>query len=304
MKKPSKLFYIKILILFISINIFNRVIYSNDIDTVSVFGNTAYFGPHLNFDEYNDVIIFETNDALKYRLPTKIGWGMYDSTSSGENVSSCFTKLIYPNWDSLFCSYMITYMNQDTLSDIVLFVSGIDTTNQERKDTSRIICIFGQNFITQMDTIMINDIDTVNYIDFYARDLRIGYGFSNSEYVGHNGIYTYEVNQIDLNIANSYSPPITTVDSYNRYEEININTFPNPVTSKIMIEIFNIPVGYYELSLQSIYSNPILNKEIEVNNYHKEVYTINTSEIHSGFYFLILKLKNQNIKSIPIIIIH
>ena len=123
-------------------------------DTVSVYED-IYIGD-MNRDLIQDTVIGRAYSDY-CMLPKYIIWGKDTTSTIPDSLRIVFSEIVFPKYRMTFSSSIITKSNYDSIPDIVFNFKGyyLDTiytstdTSIVKKDTSDMIVLFGQSFISK-----------------------------------------------------------------------------------------------------------------------------------------------------------
>jgi hypothetical protein len=289
-------------------------VYSQSSSTFSQCGGYPILSiDYLNFDCIKDTIMGQQFSNFKY-LPKFIKWGKSDTSNCPGNQYHLYdslkvpvTILEYPNWNNLEGTFALEKYNQDTLYDIILYIKGttIDT-NSGYVNHYRALAIFGQNGIDSIPIIKISEIDSIQSLPFYARNLIMGTDLINPEVRDPSGKKSYKFNRCYLDLSpqdTSEIPPAPIISSI-KEDQVMIKVFPNPAIHTLNIEIEQIPAGIYSFKLISLQGNEILNETKFIHDINQYLNSINIKELTAGFYYLIVQKEFKVIGSYSIIVLN
>lgn len=261
----------------------------------------------MSIDDFNDDMSIDTligksiNNGVYF--PTKIVWG-FDSIVHPDpliypKVSE--TSFNYPNWNNLRINSLKKCFNNDSINDLIIFISGgipIDSTTM--KDTSVALILFGQ---CGLDTIESINIPTISYnqvFPFKARKLAHPYDFSDCFLRNGETKTFFRINQVSdvLNPPPMYKHGSNCCGGKSKYD---MKLYPIPSIEKLTIELNNFEEGIYIIKLLDLEGRVLLTKQVNVNsNQTNEI--IETSLFLNGSYLIVIEKESITIFSKSLII--
>ena len=240
---------------------------------------------HFNFDKYKDTLLVEKSNGCY--LLRAIVWGKDTS-----DKNSKYTTIEYPNWENLTEDYLIVKSNKDSLSDLVIMITGdkkiknktSDTPDSIYKKMYKNVLLFGQNQLTSLKKIKIKSIDSIQYTPFVAIDLDKLNGFKNFGKRDNslNISCTLQKFNIDVNAFATASKEASESSQTTLQTETIIDIFPNPTDYEIS---FRSNTGIKSIEIannlgQIVYKEQFSSKDIEND------FQVNCSNFANGLYII------------------
>lgn len=292
--KNRELFYAKIafiasFLLFLGFSIsYSRIQTNFILDSTEVYKVILQIG-HLNDDSVQDTIIGTARSDMKF-LPRLIVWGI-DTTNNGipESLKYYQSEISYQyvDWDKFHGRVNLLNMNQDTLLDIVLVLSGqICDTLENCIDTVVSIVLFGQRGLDTVSLFNIAEIDTYQIQPYVAMNMRMEHEFTEAKIRDISGVVSYEVNNIDIDVnkPSGDPPPIIPTDVTDIKPEVRI--YPNPAIYYTNLELNQTPPGTYIVQIITLAGKLEQEQKIDIKVYGGLIRQIDLSKVPSGLYIL------------------
>lgn len=268
---------------------------------------------YLNSDCLQDTIVSRQSTNGNY-IPVAIIWGKRLSTTQNICVDSTnyvadslkvsTTNITYPAWERLRVTIAVSAFNpEDTLSDMIFFVSGVANVNGTLQDTSAQYLVYGQKNIITIPTIATATLPNYQTSPYLARRLRAGYEWQEPAEQNING-YTIQILTLptEQNLAKTGNREEEITSGEKRQAQFKV--FPNPSDQAITVRGEGMSRGDYAFELISQAGKTAMGVQKQVADAKGAIeFSIETRELPSGYYILRITGK-ENTTSIPITIIH
>lgn len=226
-------------------------------------------------------------------LPERIKWAKIDTNICTNTIPDSLNKdstiFCYPRSGIFTGSFFITDINGDSISDIMLKFRYFRIDSTSNIDSTRFICIFGQDSLTKIDTLKIFNIDSVQNNPFIARDIMLGRGLSDLKVFHPFNYSSYQLNNIQFTIQNRIILPpnqIMAVDDNINFalKEIMI---PNPSSGRLEIKLSSNSFGNYKLNIFDNLGIQCVSSEL-IKTQLEQSYVLDVSNLSNGVYTVII----------------
>lgn len=248
----------------------------------------------LNNDCAVDTAIGVRSDDGNYTLD-RIVWGGWDGLPSPPGATGCLhkpkvhvTHFVYPSWGSLAGATAFLTMNQDTVTDVLLFYFGDIGTPGSPHDTSRISALMGSNALDSAATVELAILPPTQIMPFVSRDL-------------HTGGELAEPAIRDLTETTSYilvtpftfpgPPPPPRPESAEVESNWDLNLAPNPTTGELHVRAASVPPGRYHIEVVDAAGKLALGQDLDVEVAQELTRLLDMSRLPNGYY--LIRLRND-----------
>ena len=253
--------------------------------------NTIVSIKDYNYDTVNDTLIGSYhNHTLRVDL---ILWGL-DSVVQGfplgfPRVDT--THFIYPEWERMRTYTNISSFNTDTISDIMIMMSGRIEIDSQFVDTTLKVIIYGQHGLDSVPVINLNLIQyPLHFNPFKAKHIITMQDFTNCQYRSYDFSKTSEF----IKSPTFYPPPIIAGNQSEINQRMVGNTilYPNPTHTEINLNTKKYEAGQYIVEIYSVNSELMLQEKIHIAK-ESENYYFDISRLPNGMYMLVISRQNQ-----------
>ncbi len=270
---------IKIIILFI---------FSISLELLA-YDNAIYDINDLNDDTYQDTIILNATNG--FMSIDKIYWGNSTFTTQIKYPELKYIKNYFWNFD----------INKDGLKDIVILSSGtIDTI--EYKDTSYFKVIYGQTGLETIDTVDINEIDSIQFTPYVATTIYADSGISQGKIQSLSSIPVFEMYFTNFDTHDTLLQK-SVFKNPNENIITRYNLYPNPAYYYSNLELININPGKYFIEIRKLSSELIDKIELDIENISTLTQYLDLKEYATGTYIISIKDRSKVLKNIKLIVI-
>ena len=263
---------------------------------------------HLNSDCYTDTLLCtkRSGDAQMY-LPEVIFWGVADSTSPCPVDTTlptpvAFTHFIYAPHQTDGSVSLMRLNPHDTIADIVLHLWWKKDSTSTEPDTSRSIVIFGQDRISTMATIFVDQISSTSQtVPFVAQALRRGIELTEEQVRDLSGIKSHVIRAIDVVVKDSTQPPPHPVVASVEDNAI-MRVYPNPTVFTATIEA-ELSAGTYTAKVVNITGRVLSEQAVVMAEAGPLWREVDVSDLPNGYYVVQLVRQGRIVGAYPFTIL-
>jgi len=265
---------------------------------------------HFNDDAALDTLIGVAEENLNFK-PRFIYWGNDTNSTIPDSLKLDYLEINYPdNWIKEIISSNSDYLNNDTIMDVGLFMSGlfVDPTilvGDSLRDTVLNVIIFGQRGLDTLSSIQISEISSFQVVPYLAMHMRYGHELINPLYRGLRETVSYEFNTVELDIEDTSETPPPIIATNVEYNDSlsSVKFYPNPVHDIASLEINGLAVGAYTFIIYDELASIALKELIQISSSNLYKRQFNLKQLPSGKYYLFIEGNNRKVGPIQFVII-
>lgn len=266
----------------------------------------------LNTDCLPDTVM-GIMDRRFHHIPAVIRWGKINDslpapqcpdTLSLDSIQQLrrvpMTMLYYPQWEKLTASVSATMLNNDQYEDLVITVRGKVDTGIHRRDTMRMLVIFGQLGIDTLSSVQLDSLLPMQSTPFFAMELLFGTHLVEPEYREIGTMVSHALTPITVQVVQDSTPPPPPIIPPPLLVDIRI--LPNPTFGTAQVEASPLPEGEYVVQVISVNGTEVHRQQVTVGASQDMLRTLRLQNLPSGWYIVRLYSNNQRIGEYPIVI--
>ncbi len=267
-----------------------------------------YIG-RLNFDCIDDTLIASRSSTdLNQYNPAFIAWGRWDSVGlypcqpdTGHHVPKLPTTYItYPSWSDLHCDVAFERLNEDSVADMIFFVSGKYTSGSTTRDTVRALLVFGQNKLDSVGVVNLGLLGLAQSTPYVAMELLPDQHFVERAPRDPSGGSSFVLNPIVQYIPSQrMSPPTDVAGVANPW---SVRVYPNPAVYSTNLEITAVPPGDYRVDIISSSGALQRRQMLTIGESGEFMRILDLQSMPSGYYVVQLFSADKPYGAYPILI--
>lgn len=280
------------------------------IDTLNSKPRILHIG-RINTDCLPDTLI-GVMDSRFHHIPVVIHWGRSDSLPASQCPNGLFldsveqlrqvpiTLLHYPEWEKLTASVSATMLNNDLYEDLIITVRGKVDTGIHRRDTMRILVIFGQLGLDTLQTLRLDSLAPMQSTPFFAMELLFGTHLIEPGYREIGSSVSHTLTPITVQVVPDSTPPPPPIIPPPLLVDIRI--LPNPTFGTAQVEASPLPEGEYVVQVISVNGTEVHRQNVTVGSSQDIQRTLRLQNVPSGWYIVRLYSNSQRVGEYPIVI--
>lgn len=281
------------------------------IDAVDSTPKILHIG-RLNTDCLPDTLI-GVMDRRFHHIPVAIRWGRsllpppqcpnsppLDSMQQLHQMP--MTLLHYPQWEKLTASVSATLLNNDLYEDLIITVRGKVDTGIHRRDTMRMLAIFGQLGIDTLPILQLGMLAPIQSTPFFAMELLFGTHLVEPGYREIGNAVSHTLTPITVQVVQDsipFPPPPPIIPPPLL---VDIRILPNPTVGTAQVEASPLPEGEYVVQVISVNGTEVHRQNVTVGASQDMLRTLRLQNVPSGWYIVRLYSNSQRIGEYPIVI--
>lgn len=265
------------------------IIFVVSLSYVYSYENAIYDISDLNSDTHLDTIYLKSKNG-NLGLD-KINWGSSSYTTHFQYPEMFYQRDFFWNID----------INKDGIKDLVVLSSGkIDTVDY--KDTAYLKIVYGQSGFETIDTIKIEEIDSLQFTPYVASTIYPDLGISQGKIQSLSEFPVFELYFNNLDVTDS------TVSMKQIFEEepmliARFNIYPNPAYYYTNIEMIDIQPGNYSIEIRKLSSEVINKFSITTQTKSNITKYLDLKDYATGTYLVQIYSENRLLLSYKLIVI-
>jgi len=256
---------------------------------------------HFNEDIFIDTVYGKWQDD--FVIPLMVVWGQPSGTQttipdsvSGYHTTLSSSSFTIPNIDSLEFDFSFLTFNQDTISDMMILMTGYQTSGTVTDTVSSRVVIFGQNKLDSLESIDVDVSEILKFEPFVATQLTFAQHFTDEDYRDLTGKSSYVL--VGSNVSIDTTIPDPKINTNIKEQLSKFKVYPNPANQFLNIEsIESSAFMPYNIEFLSLTGEVLFRKDAIESKQFK----LDLSAIYNGTYILIINTESSK-ESIPIII--